>query len=186
MIKKKYRKQFHIFSWAVTIIIIAIIVLGIINKNYISSTLTSSVEAGGLILLFIFTLILEAVPMPIGPVALVIGAILSGFNPWKVLLIVSVSSTIASLFSYWIGIKLRPILLKFLEKQHIRKYERFFEKYDKWIAIIWPISPIPYLPVVFGILKLDFKYFSWVVLPVRILRYVAVTLFTIEVLPWFV
>ncbi len=96
-------------------------------------------------------------------------------NWYWYLLNVVVFNVIASMFGYYIGMKIGyPILRFFSSEELLEKAKKLFDKWGVLAVAIGAFTPIPYTIVVFlaGITKMDFKKFVIAGFLGRVPRYI--------------
>lgn len=171
------KKSFHIIIWIITILVIILSIWSIINYKFLKNELENSVESFGYIAIFIIAFIFESIPSVIGPDAPLLTGILIGLNFYFILLILLISTTISALLSYYFGKKSHEYIKAISDKKTFSKYNKLFKKYGKAGMIIAALTPVPYVPALAGIFKMDFKYFLFVVTVLREIKYVLVAIF---------
>jgi len=176
------KKSFHIIIWVITILVIILSIWSIINYKFLKNELENSVESFGYIAIFIIAFIFESIPSLIGPDTPLITGILIGLNFYVILIILLISTTISALLSYYLGHKSHEYIKEVSDKKTFNKYHKLFKKYGKAGMIIAALTPIPYVPALAGIFKMDFKYFLFVVTLIREIKYVIVAVFLYYIL----
>lgn len=111
---------------------------------------------------------------PIGSEALLIYDIKEGYNVYYLLLFATIGNVLGSCVNYYLGLKGEAFLeeKKYLKKEKIDKYKKFFDKYGSFSLLLsWmPIIGDP-LTFIAGILKYNFKIFLVLVLLAKFTRY---------------
>ena len=117
---------------------------------------------------------IAATLFPMGSEALLIYDIREGYNVYYLLLFASIGNVLGSCVNYYLGLKGESYLeeKKYLKKEKIDKYKKFFDKYGGF-ALLLSWAPIIGDPLTFiaGILKYDFKKFLFLVTIAKFLRY---------------
>lgn len=129
-----------------------------------------------------FSSFISATLFPLGSEALFIYDILEGYNLYLLLAFATIGNTLGSCVNYYFGFKGEEYLerKKYLTKEKIEKYKKFFDKYGLWTLLLsW--MPIIGDPITFiaGVLKYDFKKFFLVVLIAKFLRYLFLAIITL-------
>lgn len=92
-------------------------------------------------------------------ILIVIGQIL-GMNMLDVLISVVIGSTVGSLISYYLGYKYgKKIALLFIKKEKFNKITDYIQKKGKYALPLISFAPLPYFPVIFGVMKINFWEF---------------------------
>lgn len=130
-----------------------------------------------------FSAFISATLFPMGSEALLVYDILEGYNLVLLLFFATLGNTLGSCVNYYFGIKGEEYLerKKILTSQKMDKYKNFFDKYGAWTLLLsW--MPIIGDPITFiaGVLKYSFKKFVMIVLLAKFLRYLFLTLVTLE------
>ncbi len=175
MIKKRVVK-FLMFS--LNIIILLLLIWSLINYKILSKEVTKLVMFGGLTIMVIFVILLEGMPLFLGPSVSVLAILAMGvFNPWLILFLFILSALVGNVFYFYLGYFSGEKILKYFPKENVKKYKLFFKKYGRNMMIIMAISPIPYLPTIAGVFKMNSKLHIAETLIVRMLRHVVVFFF---------
>ena len=135
------------------------------------------VLAHGLIGIFILSFVSELLILPVGPdIPLIVAVMFLKSNHWLVLLIVLLASWSSLLIAYFVGKNLgEPGIQRIIGRKKWSKIESN-DKYGKWLVFLGAISPVPYIPYLTGLFKMNFKeVILYVVLP-RGFRFLLVTL----------
>ncbi|MFH1779900.1 MAG: VTT domain-containing protein [Candidatus Micrarchaeota archaeon] len=143
------------------------------------------IGAYGLLGLFIITFLSASLlPFPSEPI-LVLASTQWSFV--EILLIVTVSSTIAAFINYYVGLKGLRFFLSPRDKDKEKKAHELLEKYGVWALIASPWIPFigDLFPVVAGFLKMSWKKFFMAMLIARVIKTSAVLLFGFVLLDYF-
>ncbi len=128
------------------------------------------------------TALISATLFPLGSEALLVYDIKEGYNLALLLFVASFGNTLGSIINYYLGFKGEAYLekKKYLNKNKIIKYKRFFDKYGSFTLLL---SWLPFFgdPLTFiaGILKYDIKKFILLVGLAKFLRYFILAMFII-------
>ncbi len=130
-------------------------------KESINRSLGNHIETYGLVALFIISIILEFMPQYIAPQLFAINAAILGFSFINTLLVIYIGSMFGDIIGFGVGRKYRERTHSlFFENKTIRKIEqKINKKGGKTVLLIAAISPIPFLPIIFGSLGLKRKNF---------------------------
>ncbi len=131
----------------------------------------------GYIGLFI-TSFLASTVLPLGSEALVVVLIRNGFSLFMVVIIATLGNYLGACTSYYIGFKGRQdIIEKYLSisRATLEKADNWFQKYGTY-SLLFTWLPIvgDAITVSGGILKLNFKTFTFYVIIGKLLRYLSV------------
>ena len=130
--------------------------------------------------LFILSFLASTV-LPFGSEALVVALIYQGLNPFTVVMVASVGNFLGSCTTYYLGLKGRPILEKYLSPSpgKLDKSERLFNKYGIYTLLFtWVPGIGDAITMVAGLLKLPFRSFSIMVFLGKFGRYFALAYLT--------
>jgi membrane protein YqaA with SNARE-associated domain len=115
--------------------------------------------------------------LPFGSEGVVVILIYMGFNVPAVVLVASTGNFLGACTSYYIGLKGRDYIEKYLRigPDEIKKAETYFSKYGSYVLLFTWIPLIgDALTVAGGLLRLRFLIFSIFVFTGKFLRYLAV------------
>lgn len=132
--------------------------------------------------LLFFSALISATLFPLGSEALLIYDIKEGYNLSLLLFFASFGNVLGSLINYYMGLKGESFLekKKYLNKNSIEKYKKFFDKYGAFSLLL---SWMPFIgdPITFiaGVLKYDIKKFIIIVSIAKFLRYFILAMFII-------
>ena len=122
-----------------------------------------------------FVAFLSATLLPMGSEALLLYDVKEGYNIYLLVFVASFGNILGSCLNYYLGLKGEVYLeeKKYLKKESILKYKKFFDKYGAYsLLLAWlPIIGDP-LTFVAGVLKYDFKVFLAAVSLAKTLRYI--------------
>ena len=122
-----------------------------------------------------FVAFLSATLLPMGSEALLLYDVKEGHNIYLLVFVASFGNILGSCLNYYLGLKGEVYLeeKKYLKKESILKYKKFFDKYGAYsLLLAWlPIIGDP-LTFVAGVLKYDFKVFLAAVSLAKALRYI--------------
>ena len=180
------RRFVKIFSWALIALTILIFIYGIFNYFTLKSFLQEAVISYGLPAVFILVFFLDLFPQFLsGHNMILIAALLGDMNIYYVTFIVLIAAFFASVAGFWIGKKFEEGVFEdvFGEKVY-EKIEDGMKKYGKWYVAISAVSPLPYIPLVFGGLDMDWKDFMiYGVIP-RLLGFLVIAILVYHSLPF--
>jgi membrane protein YqaA with SNARE-associated domain len=144
----------------------------------------NSMTGYGYISLFIISFLASTI-LPLGSEALVVLLIRTEFNFFLVVAIATIGNYLGACTSYYIGYKGRlDIIEKYfsISKTKLGKADIWFQKYGTYsLLFTWVPAIGDVITVSGGILKLDFKKFSFYVIVGKMLRYAAVAYISLSV-----
>ena len=115
--------------------------------------------------------------LPFGSEGILVYLVSQGFNLPAVVLVASVGNFLGACTSYYIGLKGRGLVEKYLsvDSKDIEKSEKYFSKYGSYVLLFTWLPLIgDAFTVVSGLLRLKFWLFSVLVFTGKFLRYLAV------------
>jgi uncharacterized membrane protein YdjX (TVP38/TMEM64 family) len=156
----KLKQKIKIIDFAVIVLLLAIMILSLWKYQFLNEKITQGAERSGFIMLFFLAFVIEIIPSffaPIVPLFVNLGA---GFSTSLSIFFCVLGSSMGSIFAFTIGKKygFRYICVLFEPEQWIITNE-FLKKYGKIFMLIAAISPLPYLPLLFGAIEIPKKDF---------------------------
>jgi membrane protein YqaA with SNARE-associated domain len=115
--------------------------------------------------------------LPFGSEGIVVLLVSQGFNAMAVVLIASIGNFFGACTSYYIGLKGRDVIIKYLriEDRELEKAEKYFSKYGSFVLLFTWVPLIgDAITVTGGLLRLKFWIFAILVFAGKFLRYLAV------------
>lgn len=153
-------KLIKILTTIFVLIFLFLFILTIIYAKNIESFLGSNLEIYGAGLLFLIAFLIELIPNYLSPHLGAVNAYFLNINIQTTILLLIIGSIVGSLLGFEIGRKYREKLGgKILEKSRIKGVEEILNKKGRWGIMLAAISPLPYLPIVLGLLKFSRKNF---------------------------
>jgi len=129
-----------------------------------------------------FTALIAATLFPAGSEALLIYDITEGHSVELLLFVATLGNSLGSLINYYLGLKGESYLeeKKYLKKEKIEKYKKFFDKYGGY-ALLLSWLPLIGDPITFiaGVLKYDVKKFIPIVVIAKFGRYAVIAYFVV-------
>jgi len=160
-IKRHVDRGIKIFDALLILAFVILAIVAIYNQQYLEEFVLKELQNYGLIVLFFINFLLEFIPQMITPVATLLPSLALGLNPHLTILFVVSGSLIGSIAGYEVGTKYGFSVLTWLfEEVKIQKAVDFMNKYGKIAVFLAAISPLPYIPMVIGALKMSKKNFS--------------------------
>ena len=174
MKKKKIAKTIKTINIIISIIVLTLFIYGLINISKVEDSANSIIYTHGAPAIFFISIILDMLPQFISPMIILATGILAGMNVLTAIVMVAIGSVIGSTLGFIIGEKymIDGVLLVISEKK-VQRASYLINKYGKVIIPIAAVSPLPYLPVLLGALKISRKnFFIYGILP-RIMGIIA-------------
>ncbi|HEY9206832.1 MAG TPA: YqaA family protein [Candidatus Methanoperedens sp.] len=128
---------------------------------------------------------LASTVLPFGSEGIVMLLIYEKFNILAVVMVASVGNFFGACTSYYIGLKGRGYIEKYLriDSRDIEKTEKYFSRYGSWVLLFTWVPLIgDAITVTGGLLRLKFPVFAVFVFTGKFLRYLGIAYFPI-VLP---
>lgn len=146
----------------ISLIFTAFFLLIILFRGEINETATATTERYGLVAIFLGVFLLELVPQYISPHLLVINAIILGFQIVPIILISILGHIFASLLGFHLGkVYGFKLVKKLYSDKTVSKISSGMDRYGRWVVLLSPFLPFPYIPIIFGSLDLTWKNF-WI------------------------
>ena len=151
------------------------------GMNTMLEILGSFIVNYGYLNLFVLSFLASTV-LPFGSEALVVALIYQGFNPFAVVMVATSGNYLGSCTTYYLGLKGRPVLEKYLSPSHekLEKSERLFKKYGVYTLLFtWVPGIGDAITMVAGLMQLSFRSFSVLVFLGKFGRYFALAYLTV-------
>jgi len=167
--KAKRIKQIDLF---ILTIIFLLSMWAILGYKYFSVEIQQEIGSYGLIAVFVAVLLLEFIPQMLHPFICVVMAVGAGINLILAVIVASIASTVGSIAGYWVGKKYGfNIVCPLFNQKTIQKTLKLWDRHAKEYVLLSALTPLPYLPLIFGALGLKKRYmFFWGIIP-RIIGY---------------
>ena len=175
---KKLDKGLKITSFLVSFILVFVLFLSFFIKENLESFITYQIEVYGLVFIMLITGFLEIIPQFIAPHVILVNSQIIGFSIMYSILSVIIGVIIGALVGFYLGKKYGfRIVNDFYKKKKVNRLRKSIEKYGKWIIFIAALSPIPYIPIIFGSMGMKWRTFLIFGMVPRILGIVIVGFF---------
>ena len=149
-----------IISLGCLIIFSAFFIISLIFREFLSNLISGNLKAYGLLALFLASAILDGFPQYISPQLLAFNAALLGFGFFETILVLYLGSAIGSIITFEIGYGVKKkVAYAFVKKKTIERFEKWINRKGVWVIFVTAISPLPYIPILFGILHVQRKNF---------------------------
>lgn len=153
---------YRIFEFLMLILVLSFFISGVLNYNQIQDFANKEILKYRGIGIFIIGFLTEFIPQYVPPHIGIVSAPLINFNLWYAFLLVALGSTLGSIAGFELGYlsrKKSDLKKSVFGETKIKKIENGLEKHARWFLFIAAISPIPYIPIIFGNLHIRRKTF---------------------------
>ncbi len=168
--KRSTKKKYSQFSIA----LIAII-LGVISYLYYQDAVNfieNILNTYGYYSITIFAALMEGIPQLLSTDILILMGEISDLRLIYTLIAIIIGSTIGSLISFYLGRKFgRKLALIFIKKKKFKEVTDYIDKKGKYALPLISITPLPFFPVIFGVMKMSYHDFILYGLTTRALKY---------------
>ena len=165
----------------IDVILISVIILlsfiSILSYSVYQIEISDQILSYGKIGIFITTVFLEFIPQFLTPFFIPLVGISSGISLGSALLFSILGSIVGSLLGFEFGRHYGwSIILSLVKKKTAESVFSFWNKYGKLFVFVSAITPLPYVPLIFGALNMSRKDF-WIfgILP-RVLGFIVFVL----------
>jgi uncharacterized membrane protein YdjX (TVP38/TMEM64 family) len=177
MIDKK--RVVNIFGFLVILFTLGLFIFSFVDYGVIKEVTERNLAYYGLPAIFVAVFFFDLFPQYLsGHFVLIISAILK-MNMLMVTVVTIIAAFLASVIGFWIGRKVeRSFFSDLFGKSMYKRMEKGVIKYGKWYAAISAISPLPYIPIIFGAMDMSWKDFLiYGVIP-RLVGFIVTVLFS--------
>jgi len=156
----KNEKILRIITVFFAAIFVILFVLSIVYQKDIENKIGSRIESYGAIILFLMAFMIELIPNYLSPHLGVINAYVLDISLKTAIVFLTLGSITGSIIGFELGKKYGTKLTKnFLGEKKIKEIENILNKKGRWGVLFAAISPVPYLPIILGSIKLSRKNF---------------------------
>jgi membrane protein YqaA with SNARE-associated domain len=154
------RRIIRIFAWVVLALTLFFFVYGITHYSAIKDMSQSAVQNYGLPAMFLISFFLDLFPQFLSGHNLVLVAGILSFNPFSVIVVVLIATFLASVVGFWLGKNLEEDVFKeIFGKKIYNKIDKGMKKYGRWYSAVSAVTPLPYVPIIYGALDMEWKDF---------------------------
>jgi uncharacterized membrane protein YdjX (TVP38/TMEM64 family) len=166
----KSRVQIKVLTVLLTAISILLILYTLFNLQTLQNEFSAQVDYYGIPGLVVLSFFLELIPQLVSPIAILIAGVFAGVNVHLAILATIFGSTFGSILGFYLGKKYVCKALNVMaNRRAISKITNLTNDYGKIIIPIAAVSPLPYMPVVFGSMNFSKKNFLFYALIPRII-----------------
>lgn len=157
-VNQNLRRKIEIIETLLALVIVALGIISILSYQFYKYAITSQISAYGLIGLFIVGAFLDLIPQVLNPFLAILAGIGAGLNPDLSILVVIMGSMVGSLIGFEFGRAYggRLMATLFPEKMLVNIID-FWQKHGKIVVLVSALTPIPYIPLLFGALEMERK-----------------------------
>ena len=139
----------------IMVLAITLFLYTLINYNALRENVSEKIEKYGYFGVAIMSFFLDGFPQFLSADIALIGGGLIGLNIFTTFLIVSSSSALAGMILYGIGYsKGKKVVKLFIGEEKYKKFNSLSKTKGKIAVTLAALSPIPYLPILIGALKI--------------------------------
>ena len=167
----------------ITVFFILTVIFGISNYAFFEKQVSEQLATYGIVGLFFLPIFLEFIPTYVSAHIGIVNAALYNINPFSTILALLSGSILGSLLGFEVGrIYGYEFVKELIGIKRFEKMEKGVNRRGKWIVLLAAISPIPYVPMILGAIRMNRKKFIlWGIFP-RSIGYVIATIFVYFIL----
>ena len=170
-----------IIRFIVSFIVVAFTVLfalSIVNYSYFQERVSEQLSAYGILALFIFTILFDLAPLVFSPHLAMLSAYLIGIPIILIILVTLIGSTLGSALGYAIGRYYGPnILIGLVKPEQYKKTRIAFNKQARLFVFLCAVTPLPFIPLAYGVLQMSKGSFFWFGLLPRMINIISAGIF---------
>lgn len=158
-----------IFDIAIISLMLAATVYTIFNYEDMMNLASVDIQYYGLWALFLLVFLFEFLPQIISPDYTLLLSIGLGINIYSAVIVTIIASTVGSWLAFMVGYHCGfGVIAPFFTEDKLNKILKFWRKHGKWFVLAAGTIPlpVPYIPIVFGALRMRKKDFIlWGLIP---------------------
>jgi membrane protein YqaA with SNARE-associated domain len=161
----------------ITVLAIASVFYGTIFYNQIKESMVISASNFGSQIFFSIGFLLELIPQYITPYLAILIAAITGKDIWLACFAVMAGGIVGSTVGFFLGKKYGYEAFEdWFGKDKIGRVKKGLNHSGKWFVTLSAMSPIPYVPILYGSLEMSWnKFIIYGVIP-RAMSYIVITL----------
>lgn len=172
------KQLLKVLSLLTSFLVLGFFIMSFLLKETIESLVASEIRIYGLIFSFVASALLELIPQYIAPHFILVNNALIGFSGISMVLTIMVGSATGSFIGYKIGKKAgHDFICDLYGENKIKKIESLLNSQGKWFVAFAAISPLPYIPLIFGSLGMSQKNFIFFGLLPRAISFLIIWVF---------
>jgi len=166
------------------IFVVGTLIFSIVEFGFFKSLAQESILYYGLPAAFIIAFFLDLFPQYLSAHYILIIVAINKMNLFSFSVVVIVATFLASVVGFWLGRKTEEDVFSDIFGENIyTKMRNGINKLGAWYVAVSAISPLPYIPILFGAMDMKWKSFMlWGVVP-RVLGFIATAIFAHYALP---
>jgi len=171
--RQELRKGIEIIDILIAMVLVLLAIVSLIYYVPLKAQISAQVETYGFIGLFFISAFMEFIPQYFNPVFPMIVLMAAGFNIHLAIVMTCFGSILGSFFGFEIGKKYGSNMVSSIfDDETLFKIDGFMKKYGNLFVTIAALTPVPYIPMVFGSLGQTRKDFIiWGIIP-RVLGFI--------------
>lgn len=154
--------KLRVLAVLLSIILITVFILSFLFQDNLTAVISQEARYYGLFFIFFITALLDFIPQYMAPHFVMLNAGILGFSKFPLIILTMLGSTFGALFGFELGrIYGYGLICKFYSVKDIKSLEAKVNKYGKGFVFIAALSPLPYIPIIFGSLNFRRKNFIY-------------------------
>ena len=176
--KRLRRNIIRVAALIIAVLAIVFSLIAVFNYAFFEEKVSGGVAKYGLFGIFLFVLFLEVIPQYTVPQLGVVSGLLLGYSAISVFLASAFGAIIGSILGFFLGRRYGHELVDDLfGRKTTERIVRGINRRGKWFVTLVAVTPLPYIPMVIGSLRMEFnKFVIYGVIP-RVVGYAALTIF---------
>lgn len=173
------KRAINLIGFLIILFTLGLFIYSFVDYGFIKNLASQTLIYYGLPAIFLIVFFFDLFPQYLsGHYVLVIAAVLK-MDMLNSLIIALVGAFLASVLGFWLGKKVEGSFFNdIFGRVMYKKMEKGITKYGRWYAAISAVSPLPYIPLLFGALDMKWKDFLiYGVIP-RLLGFIVTALFS--------
>ncbi len=157
----KLKRRIEIIELVIALVLVALSLLSILGYNSFKQQFAQSIAFYGPMGLFITTLFVELIPQIMNPYIGIIVAVASGINIFTIAIIAILGSLCGSIIGFELGRKYGfRLVIRMFEKSKLEKILNFWKKWGNIFVFLAALTPLPFVSLIFGALKMSREDFA--------------------------
>jgi membrane protein DedA with SNARE-associated domain len=156
----KIRKEVEVLEIILALIAIALGIISILSYNFFKEQITEEIVLYGLFGLLFSSFIFEIIPNILNPFLIIIIGMSSGLGVFNTIIYTTIGSFLGSLLAFYVGRRYGwRFVCPLFSEENLSKILDFWSKHGKILVFVSAFTPLPYVPVIFGALGMEWKEF---------------------------
>jgi membrane protein YqaA with SNARE-associated domain len=174
------REILKIFGVMLSTLIVLLMILSYLYRETLQLYFTENIQAYGLIIMFVVSGLLETIPQLVAPHFLLLNSALLGFPDFTSFVVVTSGAVVGAIIGLDVGRHFGyNLACEIYTKEKVDKIKDLLNSHGRWFVTLAALSPLPYLPVIFGSLGMKRRQFYIHGLIPRIISFIVVYIFVI-------